>query len=123
MRARQLPALAFRTYGDGTHVKMFAPRFPEAALRPAWQEAEVLAHAPAEPSIPILVVNPGDDDEFRHVAEELVAFLDTPIELQTALRRTYPEAVVRPRGLEGEAVPTWYVFRDGHWTATGSWRE
>lgn len=39
--------------------------------------------------------------------------------LEQRLRRTYPRALVRERGLAGE-VPSWYVYRDGAWRAADS---
>ena len=65
-----------------------------------------------------LVVNPRDDPPFVALAERLVADgVRSPDELQTALRREYPEAVVRARELDGEAFTIWYVYRDGHWVS------
>jgi hypothetical protein len=40
----------------------------------------------------------------------------SPEELQAILRTRYPDAVVRQRGLAGERLDVWYVYRDGHWT-------
>ncbi len=37
-----------------------------------------------------------------------------PTQFESSLRRLFPRTVVRERGLSGE-VPTWYVYRDGHW--------
>jgi hypothetical protein len=79
--------------------------------------------APDEESrVPELVVNPRDDAGFaacvRSCADERSG---TSVgELQTCLRLRYPCAVVHPRGLVGEPR-IWYVFRDGHWTALGSY--
>lgn len=65
---------------------------------------------------PILVLNPRHDDAFEAAARGLAQNgLETPEALQEALRRTYPQALVRPRELSGEQVVIWYVYRDGHW--------
>jgi len=40
-------------------------------------------------------------------------------ELELRLRRSYPDAVVRPRDLSNEPYVVWYVYRDGHWVASG----
>jgi len=66
-------------------------------------------------------VNPRDDTDFVALVDELAADVDTPTELEQRLQGTYPDAVVRPRGLSGENVEVWYVYRDGSWTrAEGS---
>jgi hypothetical protein len=65
-----------------------------------------------------LVVNPRDDTPFVALAERLVADgVRSPGELQSLLRREYPDAVVRARELDGEAFTIWYVYRDGHWVS------
>jgi hypothetical protein len=67
-------------------------------------------------SLPLLFINPIDDDEFRSAVG--VAFgpsSQTVVGLQAALRKSYPTAVVRPRDLQGAAEVVWYVYRDGHW--------
>ena len=65
-----------------------------------------------------LVVNPRDDAPFVALAERLAADgVRTPDELQARLRQEYPDAVVRARELDGEAVTIWYVYRDGHWVS------
>jgi hypothetical protein len=61
-------------------------------------------------------VNPGDDSVFRALVDELGAASTTPGELERRLQATYPDALVRPRGLSGENVDVWYVYRDGFWT-------
>ena len=65
-----------------------------------------------------IVVNPRDDTPFVALAEKLVADgARSTGELQEQLRREYPEAVVRARELDGEAITIWYVYRDGHWVS------
>ena len=65
---------------------------------------------------PTLILNPAADEDFRTVAESLLADGATePEALQADLRRRYPAAVVRPRELAGERGRIWYVYRDGHW--------
>ncbi len=65
---------------------------------------------------PTLVLNPRQDTDFVAVAEATVSEgVTSPSELQEQLRRTYPNAVVRARELNGEAFTIWYVYRDGHW--------
>ena len=61
---------------------------------------------------PQLFLNPTWDEKFV----DRVRVLDrtTPNSLQIALRRYYPQAVVRRRELAGEHE-SWYVYRDGHW--------
>ena len=61
-------------------------------------------------------VNPRDDVEFVALVDELAAEVDGSEELQRALREKYPDAVVRTRGLSGDAIEVWYVYRDGSWT-------
>ena len=58
---------------------------------------------------------PSSDATFHDVVSAALAAdptIDSPAGLEDALRRTYPEAHVRPRELSGELVPTWYVYRD-----------
>jgi hypothetical protein len=67
---------------------------------------------------PILILNPRADQEFAERARALLASgVDQPIQLQAALRRHYPHAVVRARDLSGESAVVWYVYRDGHWVS------
>ena len=66
---------------------------------------------------PLLIVNPRSDVRFV----ELVAALTADgtfdqADLQTRLRATYPNAVVRRRELSSEATEMWYVYRDGRWS-------
>ena len=69
---------------------------------------------------PTLVLNPADDEEFRSAAEHLVGSgFAEPALLQDCLRVRWPHAFVRPRGLAGERVEIWYVYRDGHWVRPG----
>ena len=64
-----------------------------------------------------LVLNPRDDARFVALAERTVADgVKSPFDLQARLRQDYPNAVVRARDLDGEALSIWYVYRDGHWT-------
>jgi hypothetical protein len=63
----------------------------------------------------ILIVNPRSDAEFQRLADAAGQNSTSPEELQQTLRRTYPEAVVRPRDLEGEQLAVWYVYREGRW--------
>jgi hypothetical protein len=65
-------------------------------------------------SRPTLVTNPTDDDAFATAAASALAEVRTTDELQAALRRDYPRAVVRARDLVGDPV-VWYVYREGHW--------
>ncbi len=70
---------------------------------------------------PVLIASPRDDEEFRTIAEALVAAgADTTGALQAALRSQYPNVVVRARDLSGERGVIWYVYRDGRWTRSGN---
>jgi hypothetical protein len=63
-----------------------------------------------------LVLNPRSDARFVAQAEAMVADgVDSPVDLQARLRKEYPDAIVRARDLDGEALSIWYVYRDGHW--------
>jgi hypothetical protein len=70
---------------------------------------------------PILVPNPRSDRSFvtyiDHLSREE---LSTATALEARLREQFPRAVVRARGLSGEDVTMWYVYRDGHWTSEGT---
>lgn len=65
---------------------------------------------------PTVIANPPGDAAFR---AQVDGYLNEggrrPEDLQTALRRNYPNAVVRLRSLAGERFEVWYVYRDGHW--------
>ena len=65
-------------------------------------------------------INPRDDTAFVSLVDREAETSGGPEELQVRLRSTYPAAIVRVRGLAGEAVEVWYVYRDGTWTARGS---
>ena len=66
---------------------------------------------------PILVLNPRSDRSFVTFVDHLSREeLTTAAALQARLREQYPRAVVHARGLSGEDVTMWYVYRDGHWT-------
>jgi hypothetical protein len=69
---------------------------------------------------PALFLNPADDlafaAEVERLMEEGVAEAD---ELERRLRASHPDAVVRPRDLSNEPFVVWYVYRDGHWVASG----
>ena len=66
---------------------------------------------------PTIVANPSGDPRFRSMTERfLLSGGRSPEELQAILRTRYPDAVVRRRGLAGERLDVWYVYRDGHWT-------
>ncbi len=69
---------------------------------------------------PALFLNPADDLAFVGEVERLVDGGATEAsELERRLRKTYPDAVVRPRDLSNEPFVVWYVYRDGHWVASG----
>jgi len=68
---------------------------------------------------PVLIANPRSDAAFAELANARAANgAQTPGALERELRTHYPKAVVRERSLSSEAVVTWYVYRDGTWTAT-----
>jgi hypothetical protein len=71
--------------------------------------------------LPVLVLNPPDDPEFRALATRLLdEGVLLPASLQGRLREQHPYAIVRPRDLVGEPTPVWYVYRDGRWVGAGS---
>ena len=66
--------------------------------------------------LPNLVLNPGADEPFAAFARQLLREGLTIVAFERELRRAYPLAIVHRRGLSGEAIDTWYVYRDGMWT-------
>ena len=69
---------------------------------------------------PMLLFNPGDDEDFVAYAQAgLANGVTTAAGLQQRLRRRYERAVVRSRGLSGEPHDVWYVYRDGRWVPPG----
>jgi hypothetical protein len=68
---------------------------------------------------PVIVTNPANDRHFRALIESgLRSGAMRPDDLEQLLRTRYPMAVVRPRELEGERTPIWYVYREGHWISS-----
>jgi hypothetical protein len=68
---------------------------------------------------PILLANPASDTEFVEFMRSCAADVDGPEALQMRLRERYPKAVVRPRLIEGEQFPVWYIYREGRWEKGG----
>ncbi len=67
---------------------------------------------------PTVIINPRDDLGFSEsVDRSLLTGVESPDELQRLLRDRYPRAVVRRRGLVGEQVEVWYVYREGRWVS------
>ena len=65
---------------------------------------------------PTIIRNPADDREFERAIEEaLEADSPNPAALEGRLRERYPHVLVRPRDLDAERTPTWYVYREGRW--------
>jgi hypothetical protein len=65
----------------------------------------------------VLRVNPRSDSAFVALADRVGPFCDRPEDLERHLRETHPATLVRVRGLSGEHIEVWYVYRDGTWTA------
>jgi hypothetical protein len=66
---------------------------------------------------PTIVANPPGDRAVRSMIERYVLSGGRdPGDLEALLRTAYPAAIVRRRGLAGERLDVWYVYRDGHWT-------
>jgi PAS domain-containing protein len=75
-----------------------------------------------------LLCFPPADGVFCATAEQTFAALKAaiPAELEAALRRIYPRAVVRERERLASHEPAWYVYRDGRYspfTSTDPWWE
>ena len=65
---------------------------------------------------PTVVRNPATDREFEAAIDAILeSGVRDPETAQEELRRDYPRAVVRPRELDAERKPVWYVYREGHW--------
>ena len=67
---------------------------------------------------PALFLNPADDPEFAAAVEQSMGEGISAADLQQRLRKVYPRAVVRPRGLANEPFVVWYVYRDGRWVGS-----
>lgn len=63
-------------------------------------------------------VFPRDDIDFVALVDAAALEAATPVELERRLRARYPHVLVRARELASEQTEVWYVYRDGHWTAT-----
>jgi hypothetical protein len=63
------------------------------------------------------LTNPSGDADFVALVDREASGAADAGDLQRRLRRTHPDAVVHARGLSGEAIDVWYVYRDGSWTA------
>lgn len=68
-----------------------------------------------QPHVQLII--PRRDAAFVALVDREAVRVAVPEELQARLRATYPDAIVRRRGLAGESVEVWYVYRDGHWTS------
>ncbi len=69
---------------------------------------------------PTVIINPREDLRFREVVDRsLLTGVESPEALERVLRGGYPRAVVRRRGLAGEQVEVWYVYREGWWVSGG----
>ena len=57
---------------------------------------------------------PSSDGAFANVVQRLMAShrIHTTLQLEAALRPTYPDVAVRRREISAEPGPTWYVYRD-----------
>jgi hypothetical protein len=66
----------------------------------------------AAPPRPRLFCLPSSDGFFATLVEKVAGSLalQTPRELEDALRPRYPGISIHLRGLAGEPVPTWYVY-------------
>ena len=69
---------------------------------------------------PRLITIPSADLAFQHFVQRTLdkSTAGSPAEFEHRLRRMYPRALVRERGLAGEQA-SWYVYRDGAWRDTG----
>ena len=66
---------------------------------------------------PTIVRNPPDDQALEKAIEEILdSGVIDPAAAQERLRERYPRAIVRPRELDAERTPVWYVYREGRWT-------
>lgn len=67
---------------------------------------------------PTVIINPRDDLRFIELVDRSVLTgIDSTDALQALLRERYPRAVVRRRGLAGEQIEVWYVYREGRWVS------
>ncbi len=66
---------------------------------------------------PTIVRNPPSDQAFQQAIEDVLdSGVTDPAAAQERLRERYPRVVVRPRELDAERTPVWYVYREGRWT-------
>jgi hypothetical protein len=64
----------------------------------------------------IRFLNPRSDQAFVQRVETIIGDgTEGAGELETELRKSYPDAVVVERGLKGDASPAWFVYREGRW--------
>ena len=69
---------------------------------------------------PTVIINPREDLRFREMVDRsLLTGAESPEALERLLRDAYPRAVVRRRGLAGEQIEVWYVYREGWWVSGG----
>ena len=65
---------------------------------------------------PTIIRNPANDREFEGAIEAALAEgVRDPRDLEIRLRARYPRVLVRPRELDAESIPMWYVYREGRW--------
>ena len=68
----------------------------------------------AAPLRPRLFCLPSSDGLFKTLVLKIAGslMLQSPRELEDALRPVYPGVSVHLRELSGEPIPTWYVYRE-----------
>lgn len=67
---------------------------------------------------PRLVCLPSSVTAFTDAVHTVAAqnpWVQQPADLEEALRPYFPAVRIQPRELEGEPIPTWYVYRDGRY--------
>lgn len=69
---------------------------------------------------PTVIINPRDDQRFSEIVDRsLLTGVESLEALERSLRDHYPLAVVRRRGLAGEQIEVWYIYREGRWVSGG----
>ena len=74
---------------------------------------------------PIVVTIPSSDASFQAAVEAALQALagatdrPSPRGLEAAVRRVYPQALVRPREITAETLQVWHAYRDGRYTGSG----
>jgi len=60
----------------------------------------------------LITYSPADGAFYEYAAKSYDFAIDTPAQLQAAIRARYPKALVEPSRIDANGVTRWHVYRD-----------